>query len=304
MLKIVSYGGIGDTIRNLGRTPHTFLYRTFGMPSTVIHINSRIIGSFEYTHPPKPEFVEALIKRCPSLRWGGEVVSSRQAGVAADKILRESLRFLNGGQARYFPFEFTLTPEELASIRPPPGACMGIQTHLSGMKTKKWGLDRWKKFLELLIEKYPEASFVLLDTDPEAEKLVISERISTTLGYNLAQSIHLFRYFSFLISIDSWTKYVAAWRKIPQVIIAPDVQSEYIYSTPHQLLRSDFLGIFGHASNLVIGLDRDPQGNARHTLNSMDDLTPEYLAKQVDEHLQTLSRQNRSGRTLLPLLAP
>ena len=80
-----------------------------------------------------------------------------------------------------------------------------------------------------------------------------------------------------MISIDSWSKYVAASRRIPQLIVVPS-QSEY--HNPGGLAREWFEGIFNQPLNTLIGFEGTLQ-HPRATLDRIEDLSPKTLAQQT-----------------------
>ena len=288
-LSIISWGGIGDTLRNLSLVPHEALFRRFGIRSRVYYVHWKKTGALAHALPPEAAFFEEIVSRCPSLRWCGEVEGHRGAGRWVNRALREAIKKLNGNTPRYFPFEIPLTESERAALpaKSSDGWTLGIQTHLSGMKTKRWGIENWRAVLEGLLCAYPDLSIRLFDSDPQVESLCTNLRIQNTRGLNICQSIHWVGECDFLISVDSWSKYVAAWQRIPQLILVPDQRSEYPGLTPQKLVHEEFAGIFGNPRNTIIGLSGPAQAPTL-SLKNIAELSPEVLLQQIQKCVSAL----------------
>ena len=289
MFTVLMYGGIGDTLRNLSIFPHQSIYEKTGIRTTALYMHWRLTGEHQYPNPPGTEFFHGMADRFPSLRWGGETTSHRGPGAIANRLVREMIKLSHGGTSRFFPLEPVLTPDEMAALPNLSGQMViGIQTHLLGTKTKTWGLNNWRRFLERMIARYPQAKFVLIETSEEVNELVLNENVLTTRNLNLYQILHLFRYFTLTISVDSWAKYAAAWNETPQVIVVPDQRPEYAVLTPESLLRLQFSGIYGKAQNKILGLEKTPEGRAAYTLDRMANLSPERLFEESVAHLENI----------------
>ena len=286
MIGVVCSGGIGDGLRNLSLIPHEFLFRRLGMRCEVRYFQVKLIeadvavpgASLVHAGFPDGSVFERLVERCPSLRWGGDF-QGRTAGVALGRSLRELLKIAAFGRPRYFAFSPQLTPEEEAALPPAQGPRMiGIQTHLSGMRTKRWGLENWREFLERLLATEPEVRIVLLDAAEEVRELVLSDRITTSVGWNISQSIRLVQRLALVVCVDSWAKYIAVANGIPQIVIVPDQRPEYPDESAEKLLSMAFAGVAGAKGVTLIGLEQNPP---RLTLPRMADLTPEFLLREV-----------------------
>jgi ADP-heptose:LPS heptosyltransferase len=260
MLTILCWGGIGDTLRNIGLVPHAWIHRTFGYRCRVVHRHWREAGCLPHAGAPEPEFFQELIGRIPSLEWRGESGEHRSLSRSLNRALRDVLKAINGGRPRYYPYELRLSETERAALPPKPaGPSIGLQTHLHGMLTKRWAAENWRAVLERLLAAYPASHLSLLDTAPEVEALCFDPRIRHTRGLNIAQSIALCGRCDLLVSIDSWTKYVGATLRVPQVIIVPDQRAEYPGLTAEKLVREEFAGIYGMAQNTILGISGPAQ---------------------------------------------
>lgn len=289
LLSIVCWGGVGDTLRNISLVPHEFLFQKFGIRCGVLYIHWSRVGSLAHALPPEAPFFEEMVSRCPSLRWDGETDAHRGLGRVVNRVLREVLKKFNGNRPPYFPFEIPLSEREQAGLPSPfPGTLtLGIQPHISGMKTKQWGLENWRSVLEDLLAANPKLSILLLDADPQVADLCFDPRIQSTLGLNICQSIHLVGRCDFLVSVDSWSKYVAAWNRIPQLVIVPDQRSEYPSLSAQKLVRDEFAGIYGEPLNRVIGIT-GPLDAPALSLNCMAELSPRSLVQNIQECLDRL----------------
>lgn len=288
-VSILSWGGVGDTLRNISLVPHDLLWRRFGIRSRVVYKHWRRIGSLPRANCPGPDVIESFVWRVPSLYWAGEVENHTGAGRYVNAALRAAIKLLTG-RPRYFPFEIRLTDKERAAL---PAQThkrrIAVQTHLSGMATKEWGLENWRRYLQMLLARFPDAEIHLFDTDPRIAELRIDGRIDTTERFNIMQSIVLLERCDLLVAIDSWTKYVAAWSRIPQLIIVPDQRSEYAALTADRLIAREFAGMYGEKNTDVIGLSTDAR-QPRFTLGSISDLDPAELLARTAALLDRLVR--------------
>lgn len=286
-LVILNWGGIGDTLRHLSQIPHEAIYRRFGLRCKVVYRDWRVTGALDHAIPPDGAVYQELIGRVPSLEWKVEAGEYRGVNRVLNRLVRDAIRLWNGNRVRYFPVRFPLTPGEEAELPvrlPDTDRWFGVLTHLSGMKTKRWGAENWRGYLEALLRRYPKAQITLFDGDPAVRALCFDPRISATCSLSLAQSVTLVERLDACISIDSWLKYAAAWNQIPQVIVVPDQRAEYPHLTGDQLARCEHAGILGVAPNRLIGLEQRGS-HADLTLAQISDLTPEQLLEETEELL-------------------
>lgn len=301
MLTILCWGGIGDTLRNIALIPHAWIYRTFGWRCRVVHRNRDDCQCLPQAGAPEPAFFKDLIERVPSLEWRGESGEHTGLSRALNRLLRDALRGLNLGRTRYYPFTVTLTEAERAALPPEaPGFHLGLQTHLSGMLTKRWAIENWRALIERILAAHLGCRISLFDTSTEVDVLCFDPRITSTRGLNLAQSMNLIPRLDLLVSLDSWTKYVAAWSGIPQIVIVPDMTSEYVDSTAEKLSRVELAGIIEDPRNVVLGIEGQAP-ERRLTIPRMADLAPERLFAAIDRQIsdanraESLKARGRSG---------
>jgi hypothetical protein len=285
LFTVLMYGGIGDTLRNLSIFPHEAIHRRTGIRTVALYKHWRLTGEHQYTNPPDTDLFQGLADRIPSLRWGGETIGHKGPGALANRLVREVVKLGHGGAPPLYPLHPQLTPEEKAALPDLKGRrVIGVQPHVTGTYTKKWGVENWRRFLALLAQSYPDAAIVILETSREGRDLALSERFLTTDHLNLFQLIELIRGFGLMISIDSWPKYVAGWNEIPQVVIVPDQTPQYPILTPDHLFGLQFASLAAHPRNRFVGLERHASGRGVYTLAKMSDLAPETLHRQVTAH--------------------
>jgi ADP-heptose:LPS heptosyltransferase len=275
-------------LRNIALVPHQEIYRRTGLKCCVFYRHWTLTHFNVSTGPPDPAWFEDIVRRCPSLTWGGEVRTYAGLGRFVNLGVRLGLRLISRSPV-YFPFELRLTDEERAALPAPTGRLrVAVQTHLSGMKTKQWGVANWSRYLAALLEAEPEIEIFLFDGDERVQELCLDERIRSTSRYAIAQSIVFLQSCDLLISIDSWTKYIAAAHRIPQVLVVPDQRTEYPQLTPEKLLGVELAGIYGRADTDALGISSGPPPQL--TLASIDQLTPDELLVATLRRLTSLRR--------------
>jgi hypothetical protein len=290
-IRIVCWGGIGDGLRALSLVPHDYIYRQFGVRYPVVF----------WKHTPLPipwarPFFERLVRRCPSVRWEGELPERRGIVEAGNRKIGELLKRLNGGVPRYFPVDIRLSDEERRALPPATrNLTIGVQTHLEGiMRSKSWPLSRWQAFVAGLVSAYPGCRVIILDKSEHAAALQMNSNVLTTVGFDIAQSIHVVESLDLLISVDSWSKYVAAWNQIPQLLLVPDQQVDYEMLSPRHLLHNELAGLYGAPNVDVIGLSADSP-EPRFTFGEMADLSAEHLLARAAASIAKLQRRRHSS---------
>jgi hypothetical protein len=275
MLTILSWGGIGDTFRNLSYIPHQAMFRRFGFRCKIVY-HDYSHKKLEYISFPDAQRIKQLIDRCPSLTWSGEVSTPKGLRRYPVGLLKKIISLTHGNQVQHFPTDFILTEDEQKGL-----PCfsskliLGIQPHLSGMKTKQWGIQNWKKYINGLLSAFRDINIFLFDTDPSVHELCFDPRIQHSLNLNIAQSSTLIKAMSAMISVDSWTKFPAMWNRVPHIIIVPNQQVEFPWLNPEKVVSQDFLGIINHPNNKIIGLSN--RGKPHYTLDKISDLSVDFL---------------------------
>lgn len=160
-----------------------------------------------------------------------------------------------------------------------------IQTHLDGHKNKdivakKWNIENWIKFIQELEKMGCEVG--LLEWDPSAREIIIRNCpfvIDCSSG-KLGEICETVRQFDCLVSVDSWTKYAAAWANLRQVIIVPDLRRGYVASfesiSADMVAKWWFHGLMNNSRIKVIGLFVS-NGVYEYGLKSINDLSVDQL---------------------------
>ena len=260
-IPIICSGGIGDTLLALSEIPIAALGR-FGVRFTIFYeTRDHPAWKILFNVLESIKFCE-VSQRCPTK-------NEYRIRNAWKKIIRH-LPFLFAP-----PFKKSNLSSKSEKRR------ILIQTHLDGhhgykhLNAKVWPIDRWCNLLCELNKIGWEIG--LLEYDDEALNVikrncpfVIDSRKNTFLDTIL----HI-RSFDFVLSVDSWTKYVAGWWKIPQVVIVPDLRIGY---TPvfknidaNVLVEKWFRGLSNNAKTKLIGLEKGVSGY-QFTLPSILDL--------------------------------
>ncbi len=202
----------------------------------------------------------------------------------ANRLFRELLVIGNAGVPPIFAWELALSDGEKIEFKSDQPK-IGIQTHLLGLPSKKWPLPQWRSFLEHLRKARPQAELHLIDPCPEVEALRFDEQIFTHQDLTLPQSIHLVRQMDYVISIDSWVKYVAAWDRIPQCVIIPDQRKDYPQLEAASLLRHEFATLAMRKEVLLIGLDKPRK---QLTLPPMSQIRSDQIVDRILSSLPPL----------------
>lgn len=90
--------------------------------------------------------------------------------------------------------------------------------------------------------------------------------------------------YDMILSIDSWTKYVAAWYNVPQVIIVPDLRRNYCgfqNISAKQFVSWWLHGIWAKQNTMIIGIN-ESNGLFNYSLNCLDELSPCYVHDVVE----------------------
>jgi hypothetical protein len=87
-----------------------------------------------------------------------------------------------------------------------------------------------------------------------------------------------------VVSVDSWSKYVARWGNKKQVIIVPDLRQNYVpyfkTLTPDEVAKGWFFGLTNRCNIEIIGLEKRNH-RFEYTLPSVSNLDPEYLFQRT-----------------------
>lgn len=166
-----------------------------------------------------------------------------------------------------------------------------IQTHLEGLPCKKWPVDHWRYVLREIQTLVPHAYLHVLD--PAGGSLT-NDRILVHDQLSFPQALRLVSAASFVVSVDSWTKYVAGWHDIPQLVIIPDQTSDYPQLTAESVWRHSFRGLRDPSTLWLCGLAPRADGGAIYTGGRMETFAPELVFQEARKALFSVSRKSET----------
>ena len=170
-----------------------------------------------------------------------------------------------------------------------------LHTHLDqnlidhGLTAKLWPLDNWISLCHRLHQKNWEIS--ILEWNAKMRESIIKQCPFVRDGRH-AQECALYASFSqynCVFSVDSWSKYVAAWHRVPQVIVVPDLRVGYAgfdNISPTQFATWWMQDILTMPNTLVLGLAK--RGSSFHyVLPSFRDLNVSDAFVAIDHVYQS-----------------
>ena len=265
MLKIQTWGGWGDVLREICLLP---VFR-FPWSIGVRHLPPELTGVHVDARVPSVEAVKDLLERSPGVHWDGVGQVSR-----GQKYLARGLRaVLEPFHAGLFDPGFVWRSEDEIVMDSAKNHIV-IQTHLEGLPAKRWPVENWREVINGVRTRNPDACIHVLDPAGAAladNGIVVQDRLT------FPQALRLVEQCCFLISVDSWSKYVAAWKNIPQLVIVPSQTSDYPQLTASTIWRYSFRGLHKNKKLTLLGLE--PNGNkcARHSFGPASSLRPEVV---------------------------
>lgn len=270
MLKVQPFGGWGDLLREIALLP-------------VVRLKS-LGASVLYFHPPRAwsrmhalaggpdlELAKQVTNRVPVIKWSGERVITKMEKAPA-RVLRAVIELFHPG---LFNPGFVWRTED--DVRLDPGRQhIVIQTHLEGLPTKRWPMENWRAVINEVRDRNPDACIHVLDPVGAAlagESIVVHDRLTFPQAIRLVEQCHL------LISVDSWSKYVAGWKNIPQLVIVADQSSDYPQVTASTIWRHSFRGLHKNSNLKLLGLAPESTKQARYTFGPMIALHPQDVLR-------------------------
>jgi len=163
-----------------------------------------------------------------------------------------------------------------------------LQSHLDGhhghtaVLAKKWPVDRWCDLCDALHRS--GWTVELLEWDVESFTAISRSCpfVADARRPSLLETIQNMRGLDCVVSVDSWTKYVAGWWCIPQVVIVPDLRRRYTplfeTLTADEVARGWFRGLLFSPATRLIGLEKKKEV-FEYTLPSIEMLPAQDVAK-------------------------
>ena len=268
-LPIICVEGIGDSLLAISRVPISFLgwlgfrfqlYYTSGNPD---HPTRRILEPF-FKSIRYVEYQE------------GQVPTARQRAV-----FQRMSSLTQRVSCLWAPPIPAVRPAAVDYLS--PGRVV-IQTHLDGhhgwkgATAKIWCIERWIETITALRAAGHEVSIMEWDAESRAALQTACPGLEDVSGGDFLALCRTISRFDLMISIDSWSKYVADWYQVKQVVIVPNLQQGYTEGfasmTADWIASWWFHGLLPNPNVAVIGLTRDAGAREyRYSLSSLDDLT-------------------------------
>jgi len=275
-LKIMLHSGIGDCLRALMRNSSITAYakrypcniywayagRGLRNSSWEELLNKFVLGrNTFFTHVSNEDFEN--IDACELFNgYGGDVLFS---GYIEDEV--GSIEVNLSRQERFESNKIL----NHASFR------IGIQ--LQGNDPKKtFPTEKWVELFTFLLQKYPLANIFIMDgpTRTVDQSLLFDRRIVSLIGVtNMAQNINLIQKMDLWISPDSFSKYVAAWGDVRQVIMCCRLP----YNQPKEMLISafDVVGLLMNPRIKLVGLNYDEFKEVSTIMDDVRDINVEDI---------------------------
>lgn len=271
---IICANGIGDSFLILGRVPIGILGK-FGFRFNIFYTTPE--------HPARkilePFFRGILycdyIEREPSIREKWFFSKMLSLTMRTAKIWRP--------------------PFEISGKEKRQGKKILLHTHLDGhhgwkgATAKMWPIENWIELSRRLHGDGWEISVLEWDEVAINELQTACPFLKDGRRRGLLDTVKSFAEYDFLFSIDSWSKYVAVWFAMKQVVAAADVRNGYCgneTTTADKLARWWFHGIMGIRNVEVLGLDKGKTSEFVYTLDKISDM-------DIDRVWEKISKFNR-----------
>jgi len=281
--KIRFAGGIGDCLRSISRHPllasfieHSRykIFWTYGITGDLGWtklLRDDVFGrneSFIYIPPEVFNFVSL-----PELFSGsfGDVVLSHS---------NASNKFCDGFALKLYETELDL----LNDIKFDESKFnVGIQ--ISGNdKLKHWPINNYVRLINHIHDQNPKSHVYIMDSPTRTfpSEGFDNSRVTNLIGVSsISFNIELIKRLDLWISPDSYSKYVANWMKVPQVIFCCKLP----YIEPNHMVKSCFaeVGILSGSVNKFVGLDFDYDGKVISSFEDISLIPFELVSLAVDE---------------------
>lgn len=273
-LPLICANGIGDSFLILGRVPIGILGK-LGFRFNIF-----------YTTPEHParKILEPFFRGIRYCDYTSGAPSPREKWVFS-KMLSLSMRTA----------KIWRPPFEISGKEKRQGKKILLHTHLDGhhgwkgATAKMWPIENWIELSRRLHGDGWEISVL------EWDEVAINE-LQTACPFlldgrrgGLQETVKSFEEYDFLFSIDSWSKYVAVWFDMKQVVAAADVRNGYCgneTTTADRLARWWFHGIMGNRNVEALGLEKGKTSEFVYTLDKISDM-------DIDRVWEKISKFNR-----------
>jgi hypothetical protein len=164
-----------------------------------------------------------------------------------------------------------------------------LHTHLDGhhgwkgATAKMWPIENWIELCRKLHVDGWEISVLEWDESAWSELQNACGFLRDGRRRDLLATVHSFEEYDFLFSIDSWSKYVAVWAGLKQVVALSDLRSGYTgFETisPKQVARWWFHGVLNHPKVRVLGLE-ERWGVYSYTYSQISEMSVEHAIDAI-----------------------
>jgi len=272
-IPIIVGGGIGDCLIGLSRVPIKILSS----------LGFRIFIYYNSPNNPAAKKILPLLKEIQWASFKPESPSHSDARFA--KIL--SRHFFNK-----LPFLFPPHIRNL-EIPKPKSECKKIiiQTHMDGhhganhLTAKIGSPEMWANYIHLL-KSHSDYQVDILEwnMDSASNLMAACPRVRNFAEDALLDNFRRILEADLVVSVDSWSKYVARWGNKKQVIIVPDLRQNYVpyfkTLTPDEVAKGWFFGLTNRFNIEIIGLEKRNH-RFEYTLPSVLSLDAECLFQRT-----------------------
>ena len=271
---IICGGGIGDSLLKIAAVPverwgrlglrFNIFYDTKDHPAGIILKD--LFENINYCQfvQRKPNKIEYRIRNI----WSKHIIKTSKIFAPPINLLEDALPNLKAKAPRLL-----------------------VQSHLDGhhgwkgATAKMWSVERWCEFCKSIHNRGWDVA--VLEWNPESLAALQKSCpfIQDARKSNFSETICSFRNYQCMVSVDSWSKYVAAWWKIPQVVIVPNLRIGYTPDferiSAEQIATQWFRGLTDAPNIRLVGLERI-DGHFNFTLPSIHHLDVLELIKAVE----------------------
>lgn len=266
-------GGIGDCLIGLSRFPIKIL-SSLGL-RICIYYNSP-------NNPAAPKILPIL----KDLEW---------CSLATEAPSPSDVRLAKTLSRHFFSKQPFLFPPQIRNLEiPKPNSkCKKIiiQTHMDGhhganhLTAKIGSAKMWAKYIHLL-KNHGNYQVDILEwnLDSASNLMAACSEVKNLASDTLLDNFRRILEADLVVSVDSWSKYVARWGNKKQVIIVPDLRQNYVpyfkTLTPDEVAKGWFFGLTNRNNINIIGLEKRNQ-RFEYTLPSVSILDAEYLFQRT-----------------------
>jgi hypothetical protein len=283
-LPIICCNGIGDSLLILGRIPIRILGR-LGIRFNLIYESSQ--------HPAKKTLVP-FFNEIKYVRYCERAPSKRE------RFLFQKMMSLSQRVPHIWPVPYAKGYRVKKANKVAPTSNQRrrrvlIQTHLDGhhgekrLTCKIWSIENWIYVIRSLHDLKCEIAVMEWDALAMTQIKMECPYVTDASQGALAQLCSQMDEFDCVVSVDSWVKYSAAWSRLPQVILVPDVRRNYAPDlagiTADWFAVWWFYGLLNNSKVRVIGLKTNNR-QFEFALRTLGDLEPEQLLREIKLQLK------------------